>query len=78
MVGTRTDEREHLRAIGHSHRTEAELLEELVGERPRRTLGEPAAQLGQRRREQLQHWRLTTLPANSRHGYCLWARTAVP
>ena len=65
VVGARADEREHLVRVGHGDRAVAELLEQLVGDRARGALGQPAPQLGQRRLEQLEHGRLAPRPAHA-------------
>ena len=49
VVGARADEGEHLVRVGDGDRAVAELLEQLVGDRARRALGQAAPQLGQRR-----------------------------
>ena len=67
VVAPGADEREHALRVGHGDRAVAELLEELVGDRPRRALGEAAPKLGQRRRKQLEHRRLAPRPAHARH-----------
>ena len=78
VVGARADEREHLVRVGDGDRAVAELLEQLVGDRARGALGQAAAQLGQRRLEQLEHRRLAPRPAHARHLHAFAILTAVP
>ena len=67
VVGTGADERQHLVGVGDGDGAVAELLEELVGDRAGGLLGEAAAQLGERRFEQLEHRRLAPRPAHAGH-----------
>src|SRR5205085_8244696 len=54
MVGAGADEREHARRIRDCHGPEAELLEDLVGDRARGPLREPETQLRECRGEKLE------------------------
>ncbi len=67
MVRARADEREHVLCVGHGDRAVAELLEELVGDRARRALGQAAPELRQRRLQELEHRRLAPRPAHAGH-----------
>src|SRR6185437_1468272 len=53
----------HAAPVGDGDGAEAELLEQLVGERPRRPLGQAAPELRQRRGQKLEHRRPAPLPA---------------
>ena len=67
MVGSRTDERQHLMGVRDRNRAEAELLEELVGDGASGRFGQAAPKLGQRRLEQFEHRRLAPGPAHAGH-----------
>ena len=67
VVAAGADVREHALRVGDRDGAAAELLEELVGDGPRRALGEPAPELRQRRRKQFEHGRRAPRPAHARH-----------
>ena len=67
MVRACADECEHVLSVGHGDRAVAELLEELVGDRARRALGQAAPKLRQRRLQELEHRRLAPRPAHAGH-----------
>ena len=67
VVGAGADEGEHPLGVGDGDGAVAELLEQLVGDGARRSLGQTAPKLGQRRREQLEHRRPAPRPAHAGH-----------
>ena len=77
MVGARADERQDAPAVGDRRGADAELLEELVGERSRSALGQPAPELRQRRGQELEGRHLAPDPAVSRHDRMMHVTEAV-
>ena len=67
VVAARADMGQHPVRVCDRDGAAAELLEQLVRHSPGRALGEPAPELGQRRREQFEHRRRTPRPAHARH-----------
>ena len=67
VVGARADEREHLVRVGDGDGAVAELLEQLVGDRPGGALGQATAELGQRRLQQFEDGSLAPRTAHAGH-----------
>ena len=67
VIGARPGEGEHAGGVGDGDRAEAELFEDLVGDRARGGLGETEPQLRQGRGEELERGRLSSEAADSGH-----------